>query len=222
MTSDGFVNEANSPTNNRGFLLQGTDIVQDSYWNGVKFKGNLSGIIIDNVTDTCFLVPQNCTTGLSISFHVKWPRNSTSQNNGSLISSGNFSIVYLSHRNLVVSLWNGTSEWQLTHARNISVYGWVCYTVTWDHSSLRFYVNGSLNNEVTTNDTQMVTKNGICKERSIYSLGDRALPRRIAIGNVAQIGVKEYGVKMLFDDLKVWDFALMPNVTKRVCRRGKV
>ena len=220
MTSDRFVNEASSPTNNRGLLLPGVKIVQDSTWTGAKLKGNRSGILIDNVTDTCFLAPQNCTSGFSISFHVKWPsQNSTVVNNGSIISSGNFSIYHQSSGDLVISLWNGTNDWQMIYTRNVSVYGWVCYIVTWNHSSLQLYVNGSLKS-ATTNDVQMLSENGILKNRSIYLLGDRAVLGRIAIGNAATMAIKECGAKMIIDDLKIWDIAVLPNGTKQVCQRG--
>ena len=222
MTQERFVKEENSPTKNKGFLLQGTEIVKDSDRVGIKFTGNRSGFIVDNVTDTCFLAPETCEFGLSVGFQVKWPNNSTAANNGSLISSANFSILQWKGGNLMVTLWDGTNDWQLTHTRNKSVHTWVCYIVSWDHNSLRFYENGELKNEVKQNSTKMRSNNGTNSQRSAHSLGDEAIPRRIAIGNTATTELIYIGLNILIDDLKIWDSALKLNDTKQECQTGSL
>ena len=222
---DGFVNEVNSTIANRAFLLPGTKILNLHCWTVAEFNGNNSGVFIDNSTEQCTLNPGLCKSGLSISFSVKWPRNGTEVNNGSLVSSGNFSIFHDCNGKLVVSLWNGTNEWQLVHARNVSLYGWVCYLVTWDHHSLKMYINGSLKRELFKNNasnTVPLPSTGILKVRSEFSLGSDALPKRIVIGNTAKNKSNEHGLKMLFDDLKIWSFSLKSNQTDKYCSKGKL
>ena len=221
-SADGFVEEANSTIFNRGYALPGTKIERRGHWIVANFKGNRSGILIDNATNTCFLSPQNCQAGLSVSFHVKWRTNLTNAKNGSLISSGNFSIYHENGRDLIVSLWNGSNEWQLRYTRNTTIVGWACYIVTWNRHALRLFINGSLKKEVSTNNTQnFAMRNGIFNERSAFLLGE-AMPRRIAIGNVARKNFSKCGLRMMLDDLKIWDFALRSNETKKACIRGMV
>jgi len=222
MTQERFVKEENSSTKNQGLLLPGTEIVNDSDRVGIKFTGNRSGFIVDNVTDTCFLAPEVCEFGLSVGLQVKWPNNTTVVSNGSLISSANFSILQWKDGNLLVSLWDGTNDWQLTHIRNISLHTWACYIVSWDHNSLRFYENGELKNEVKQNHTKMRHSNGIHSQRSVHSLGDEALRGRMAIGNTATMELTDVGLNILIDDLKIWDFALKLNDTKQDCNRGSL
>ena len=227
-TSDGYVQEANSTDQNRGYLLQGTRILRTETWIAAYFNGNKSGIIFDNITSRCILSPQSCKVGLSISFHIRW-QNWTNVSEGSIISSGNFSVHHTSWNRLVVSLWNGTNELQIVHTRNLTRSGWACYIVTWDRNSLRLYINGSLKEEVSPVTTKMTSvtataskvKNGIYSTRTNHSLGSYAMERRLAFGNTAQKRVNKKGIKMFMDDVKIWDYVLKANETDDACHRGE-
>eukprot|EP00112_Aurelia_sp_Birch-Aquarium-sp1_P006975 Seg1762.1 transcript_id=Seg1762.1/GoldUCD/mRNA.D3Y31 product="hypothetical protein" protein_id=Seg1762.1/GoldUCD/D3Y31 len=227
-TSDGYVKEENSTDQNRGYLLHGTRILRTETWITAYFNGNKSGIIFDNITNECILSPQSCKAGLSISFHIRW-QNWTNVRDGSIISSGNFSVHHTSGDRLVVSLWDGTNELQIVHARNLTRSGWACYIVTWDRNSLRLYINGSLMGEVspvttiatTATTTASTVENGIYSKRSNYSLGSSAVERRIAFGNTAQRKVNKKGIKMFMDDVKIWDYVLKANETGYACYREK-
>ena len=68
--------EINSVTHNIGRILKGTTIVRSNerYGSVAYFKGDDSGIIIDNVTSYCYLNAGLCSNGLAFSFWINWER----------------------------------------------------------------------------------------------------------------------------------------------------
>ena len=68
--------EVKSVTQNVGSMLSGTTAVpsNDRYGSVAYFNGKDSGIIIDNVTSSCFMNPGLCTKGLSFSFWINWQK----------------------------------------------------------------------------------------------------------------------------------------------------
>ena len=68
--------EMRSVTQNVGNMLSGTTALpsNERYGSVAHFNGKDSGIIIDNVTSSCFIDPGICTQGLSFSFWINWQK----------------------------------------------------------------------------------------------------------------------------------------------------
>ena len=68
--------EVKSAIQNVGRMRNGTTVVpsNERYGSVAHFNGEFSGIIIDNVTSSCFMNPGLCTQGLSFSFWINWQK----------------------------------------------------------------------------------------------------------------------------------------------------
>ena len=197
---DGYTNDTKSSSQNRALLLPGTSIkaTANSTAKTMYFNGTNSGLLINNITSSCFANPGTCYSGLAISFWIMIVPSGNETNQGLILSSANINIAYKSNGTVFVTLWNGTREWGVMYNRNTSKGAWQCFTVTWNTTMLSFYIDGALK----------VRNGNVSSNMSQYTLAGRAVGKRVVFGNTARETADLKAIKMYLDELKIWNDTL--------------
>eukprot|EP00112_Aurelia_sp_Birch-Aquarium-sp1_P002681 Seg13.2 transcript_id=Seg13.2/GoldUCD/mRNA.D3Y31 product="hypothetical protein" protein_id=Seg13.2/GoldUCD/D3Y31 len=200
--------EVNSVTENVGRILNGSEIVgsEERYGSVAHFRGvDDPGIIIDNITSTCFLDPGSCSTGLSFGFWINWKEwGSAPFFVSKSIALDHFTDIMF----LIEMCQNATKCWKIFFTRNpAEYYVWYHYMITWDKSTLRVFVDG--------------VEKGMAGSPVSPATAVKALntPTSLFLGTKSPDS-KQSPIKMYMDDLMIWERPLTANEVKSVHKTG--
>lgn len=200
-TAEGVVYSKNGTINN-GKILSGTFIEYDIplTTNVAYFSGKKSGILVDNLQNTCFLTPTTCSTGYTLAFWIKWLEGVSY-----IFSSSAFNIKHFTPNVLPIEVWDGSNSWSIFHDTS-SLFNrtdaggnpdWHFYTIGWNKTCLTVFVNASETNTYCATNPYTILIEG------------SPIPNRLAIGTTAAEPPPDEGVNVMIDDVMIWDTALL-------------
>jgi len=204
--------EMRSVTQNVGNMLSGTTALpsNERYGSVAHFNGKDSGIIIDNVTSSCFIDPGVCIQGLSFSFWINWQKWGTNP----ILASPSIAMKHMAEGTLIAEIWDGQKSWNTFISRSSPYNGvWDNYIFTWDKISLTIFVNGVFLLQINTTRSS---------RHSLLSASSPSLPRRLEIGkSSSSSGSSAPNIQMYLDDFQIWEKPLNTGEVLQVYQSGR-